>query len=1127
MICPQCGADNLPERRFCRECGAALAVRCSRCAAENQPGDKFCGQCGRRLGAPSASRAVAASMQNRLRQIHRQLPTGLVERILAERGKIEGERRTVTVMFCDLAGYTAIAEKVGAEEAYRLMERIYEVLIEKISRYGGTINEMTGDGVMALFGAPITLEDAPQRAIRASLAVHQEIARLGKGPGWSAAPLKMRIGIHTGSVVVGVLGNDLRLEFKAVGDTVNLASRVEGLASPGTTLVSEETFKLTEGLFRFEALGQKRVHRREKPVRVFQVIAASTHRTRFDVGAERGLTPLVGRERELELLLDGFERARQGRGQAFSIVSEAGVGKSRLLYEFRKKVANEAAAFLEGRCFSYSAAFPYFPLADLLGAYFDVHREDPAQQNIRRIRQELKRLGSDEEANLPVLLELFGIAANGSVHKDLRPDDRRDRITETLKRTALNQAAKGVTVIAIEDLHWADRYSEDILNELLQAISLSPVLLIFTYRPEFIHTWGARTYHNQVILNRLCNRESLQMASHLLGDDRIGAELEQLILEKTEGVPFFIEEFIKSLVDLKIIDRREGCWNLYRSVDRLTIPATIHDVIMARVDGLSEGSREILQAGAVIGREFSYRLIAALMDCSEKELLTRLTTLKEAELLYERGIYPQSTLIFKHNLTRDVVLASILEARRRELHNRIALALEALHAPHTHEIVEVMARHFIRGGNYDRGAHYAKMAGKKAQKSGLFKEAIAWAQALIECYEKMPDSAEMQKKVIDARTVLSGYFTSLGRLVEARQAVLPVVETARRLDYRRRLPAIYTAIGLYTLWVQEDFSETTDYLNRALQIGKEVGNYVSVFLASYYLGCHYSWNAQFERAGESFSRCLKLAEVGGNRIGQAFTKGTESAFRHLFQGEVALALRTSREAMDIARECGDSYVKGMACSSFGAACFFAGDYRTAEPHLQQGLEFSRQNTMTAWEAWAAGFLAHMYAEDGRFEPAVKFYETAIAALESTRLLPSWLNQLRIAQARAAVLGGGPAESYSSLREYYGNIRVKAARGWASLHIGEILMRSGEAPLAEAERWARQAAELDESGGTVFHLAWDYVLLGRISLRRGDREKALAFTRRAMDLFRSCGAGGGLRRTEALEKRLREGRGLQA
>ena len=1127
MICPQCSADNLPERRFCRECGTPLAPRCSRCGAENQPGDKFCGQCGQRLGAVAAPRSETVAMENRLKRIRQQLPTGLVDRILAQRGKIEGEHRTVTVVFCDLAGYTGIAEKTGAEEAYHLMERVYGVLIEKISQYGGTINEMTGDGVMALFGAPISLEDAPQRAIRASLAIHQEIARLGNRPEWSSLPLKMRIGIHTGPVVVGVLGNDLRLEFKAVGDTVNLASRVEGLADPGTTLVSEETFKMTEGLFRFEALGEKKVHRREKPVRVFQVIAASTHRTRFDVGAERGLTPLVGRERELELLLDGFERARQGRGQAFSIVSEAGVGKSRLLYEFRKAVANEAAAFLEGRCFSYSAAFPYFPLADLLGAYFDVHREDPPQQNIRRVRQGLKQLGSDEQANLPVLLELFGIAANGSVRMELRPDDRRARIIETLKRIALNQAEKGVTVIAIEDLHWADRYSEDILKELLQAISLSPVLLIFTYRPEFIHTWGARTYHNQVILNRLCNRESLQMASYLLGGERIGVELEQLILEKTEGVPFFIEEFIKSLVDLKIIERHEGCWNLYRRVDQLTIPATIYDVIMARVDGLAEGAREILQAGAVIGREFSYRLIAALMDCGEKDLMTRLTTLKEAELLYERGIYPQSTYVFKHNLTRDVVLASILNGHRRELHNRIGLALEELHAPQIQEMVEVVADHFIRGRNYDKGALYAKMAGKKAQKAGLFKEAIKWAQALIDCYEKMPERPEIQKKIIDARTVLSGYFTSLGRLVEARQAVLPVEETARRLDYRRRMPAIYTAIGLYTLWVKEDFPETTDYLNRALQIGKEVGNYVSVFLTSYYLGCHYSWNAQFDRAEQCFQRCLKLAEAGGNRIGQAFTKGTESAFRHLFQGKVERALRTSLQAMEIASECGDSYVKGMACSSYGAACFFAGDYRTAEDHLLRGLEFNRQNNMTAWEAWAAGFLAHMYAEDGKFEPAVQFYEKAIVALESTRLLPSWSSQLRIAQARAQVLGGGPAESHSSLCEYYRNIRVQAARGWASLHIAEILMRGGASQLAEAERWARQAVELDESGGTLFQLAWDYALLGRIFLRQEKEDRAVEFARRAERLFAECGAGGGLRRVRQFASRLRLTGGPQA
>ena len=342
MKCPKCQTENEQTRRFCRECGTKFSVICPDCSFENGSGDKFCGGCGHNLAIPSEPPPKDLSFDDKLDKIQRYLPKGLTEKILAQKGKIEGERKQVTVMFCDMKGFTPLVERLGPEEAYSIMDQVYEILIHKVHDYEGTVNEMTGDGIMALFGAPIALEDAPQRAIRSALAVHTEMVKFNdklKQERRNIPPLKMRIGIHTGLVVVGTLGNDLRVEFKAVGDTVNLASRMEGLAEPGSSYVTEATFKLTEGFFRFEGLGERKVKGREEPVKVYRVIAPSTRRTRFDVSTERGLTHFVARERELEFLLDGFERAKSGRGQAFSIMAEAGVGKSRLLYEFRKAVS--------------------------------------------------------------------------------------------------------------------------------------------------------------------------------------------------------------------------------------------------------------------------------------------------------------------------------------------------------------------------------------------------------------------------------------------------------------------------------------------------------------------------------------------------------------------------------------------------------------------------------------------------------------------------------------------------------------------------------------------------------------------------------------------------------------------
>lgn len=399
------------------------------------------------------------SHDEKLEKIQRYLPEGLTEKILSQRDKIEGERKQVTVMFCDMEGFTTLTEKIGPEEAYSIMDEVYEVLIHKVHDYEGTVNEMTGDGIMALFGAPIALEDAPQRAIRSAMAIHREMTRLSdklKREQKAIPPLKMRIGIHTGPVVVGTLGNDLRVEFKAVGDTVNLASRMEFLAEPGTTCVSDDTFKLTEGLFRFEALGEKEVKGKDEPVNVYRVIAPSTRRTRFDVSAERGLTPFVRRERELELLLNGYERAKTGRGQAFSIVSEAGVGKSRLLYEFRKSVANEDITLLEGKCLSYSRGVSYHPVIDILKANFDI-REGDGDPDIReKVQRNLKVLGVDEASTLPYLLELLSIKDSGIDKIPMSPEGRKDRIIEALKRIVLKGSEIRPLIMSFEDFHWMD-----------------------------------------------------------------------------------------------------------------------------------------------------------------------------------------------------------------------------------------------------------------------------------------------------------------------------------------------------------------------------------------------------------------------------------------------------------------------------------------------------------------------------------------------------------------------------------------------------------------------------------------------------------------------------------------------
>ena len=833
----------------------------------------------------------------------------------------------------------------------------------------------------------------------------------------------------------------------------------------------------------------------------------------------------MGRERELELLLDGFEMAKSGRGQAFSIMAEAGLGKSRLLYEFRKAIANEDVTFLEGKCLSYSHAVAYHPLIDILKANFDIHEGDGDSEIREKVKRGLKILGVDEVSALPYLFELFSVKEIGIEKIPLSPEARKDRLIEAINRITLKGSEIRPLILAHEDLHWADKSSEDALKYVLENIPGARIFMIFTYRPEFIHTWGGKSYHSQVNLNRLSNRESLAMVTQILGTEEVDRDLADLILEKTEGIPFFIEEFIKSLKDLRIIERKDNKYRLEKDIQEMTIPSTVHDVIMARVDSLPEGAKDVLQTGSVIEREFSYvllkrvkghpeqELLKRVTGLSEQELLSHLSVLKDSELLYERGIYPESNYVFKHALTREVVYDSILTKRKKKLHEEIGNAIEDLYKENIDGQYGVLAEHYIAGENYEKGAEYSRLAGKKAQKAGSFKEAIEYAKKGIYCLERLPITDATQKKIIDARTRLAGYNIGLTQHFEANEAVAPIADLALELNYQKRLPMIYTAMGTYNDWVEENCSEGFRYLSEALKISEEIKDTISLWYASFFLGMNLSWNCEFEKGLECLNRSLDLGILGNRLIPMSMAKCGISSFNYIFHGKNDLAYQISEESLQAAQESGDIYIKGIACSSHGMSCYCKGLLGEAENTLLQALSFCEKASQVGWWTVASGFLGYVYSDMGVYKKAQNYYEKGISKLELVRLYPFWANMWKISMARAKVLNNDQDIKLSGIFENYESINIKVAKGWAARHVGEILLNIDDKHISEAEDWIKKAIEVDKKNCTMWSLGGDYALYAELFKRKSDQSKATENMGKAIEIFSECGADGWVEKYE--------------
>ncbi len=1111
MLCPKCQFDNADGMNFCGKCGTKLEKICQQCNFGNPIEYEFCGKCGNKLSIPSEIATKELSFDEKLTKIQKYLPKGITEKILSQRDRIEGERKQVTVMFCDMAGFTTLSEKLDPEGAYAIVDQVYEILIHKVHDYEGTVNEMTGDGIMALFGAPIALEDAPQRAIRSSLAIHQEMAKFNnkiRQEIEDVAPLKMRIGLHTGPVVVGTVGNDLRVEFKAVGDTVNLASRMEGLAEPGSTYVTEAIFRLTEGLFRFEAMGKKGIKGKKKPIKVYRVIAPSTSRTRFDVSTERGLTPFVGRERELELLLDGYERSKAGRGQAISIIADAGLGKSRLLYEFRKAVTSEDVTFLEGKCLSYSRGVVYHPIIDILKANFDIRDNDGDLQIREKIKEGLDVMGADEASILPYLLELLSVKYNDFDKIPLSPEERKDRIFGALKQMVLKGSENQPLIMAFENLHWIDHSSEESLKGLLDAISGARVFLIFTYRPEFIHTWGGRSYHSQINLNRLSTRETLMMVSHLLGTEDFEREIEQLVLEKTEGVPFFIEELINSLRDQETIEKKGNKCYLTKDIRETIIPSTIHDVIMARVDSLPEGAKGLLLTGSVAGREFSHHLIKKLTEFSKEELLSHLSVLKDSELLYERGIYPQSNYVFKHALTQEVAYNSLLQKRRTELHEKIGKALEKIHSERLDELCEILAYHFVQGEDWQRTYRYCQEAGLKAYSHSAYEQALRYFEDALTAIKKLPREKARIEKEIDLRFNMRSPLVALGRHEDWGELIRGAEPLAREINDDARLSNVLNYLSSLH-WMYGQHKKAIELGQKALNFAQRAKHFSYQVATMSHLGIFFFNIGDYPKQIEIHQKVRKklIGEDAFKQHGLASLPGA------LSRSMIVLGLaelgnfdeieKIGSEALEIAEQVRNALTLTFVYNFLAMAYLRLGKFEPALPLLEKGHELCRFSELQSMYSYTVGNLGYAYLLAKEPRRALTVLEEG--AKDENLKVSFWPTPPLTVLADAYRVAGEislATETVSRALKLSDKREERGFEAWAMLVMAGI-NDAAERP-EEAKQWYRRTLKQASDLSMRPLVAHCHKGLSNCYLCLGNEKEAQLENKTALEIYRSLG-----------------------
>jgi len=1102
MRCPRCQHENAPIAKFCEECAAPLARTCSNCNTDLSPTAKFCPECARPVERP-AQRCFAPP------EVY--TPKHLAEKIINSKAALEGERKQVTVLFADVKGSMELLADQDPEDVRKLLDPVLERMMDAVHRYEGTINQVMGDGIMALFGAPVAHEDHAVRACYAALQMQDAVGRYSDELRRSEGiEVQIRVGLNSGGVLVRSIGSDLRMDYTAIGQTTHLASRMEQLATPGSIRITAGTLALAEGHVTVKALGPVPVKGLREPVDIYELIGPGMARTRFEAAAGRGLSRFVGRDREMEQLRGALGKAARGLGQVVAVVGEPGVGKSRLFYEFVHSHRTRGWSLMESGSDSYGSAILHLPIIGLLKYYFRIQDRDEPRDIREKVTGRLITLDEELRPLLPVFLALLNVQVEDPDWEALDAPRRRLRTLSAVTKLLIRESQMQPVCMVVEDLHWIDAETQEVLNSLVGSLPTARILLLINYRPEYQHTWGEEAHYAELRIDPLPTERAQELLLAILGEDPGLAPLTQLLIRRTDGNPFFLEESVRTLVETDALSGERGAYRLARSIEMIQVPASVQAVLAARIDRLPTEDKKLLQSAAVVGYEVPFAILREIAELPEERLKLGLADLQAGEFLQESKRFPELEYTFKHALTHEVVYDGILRSRRRQLHARIVETMRRLYVDLGSHI-EGLAYHAFAGEAWEDAVSYLRQAGARALARSAYRNSTAHFEQALAALRHLPETSLTLERAIDLRFDLRNSLHPVGDLQRALGYLREAEGLAHTLNDQQRLGwvSIYTSGHL---WQVGDTSEALASAERAKIIAERLSDFPLQVAANFYVGQAWFVLGQYKQAEIIFQDNVRMLQDDRRRqlLGLAglpsVLSGSYLAWTLAEQGEFVNGLAHGQDAVRIAEATDHRYSLVLASWRLARLYEIRGETQSAMTLLERAVGLCRESDLTLLEPYVMSSLGSTYALAGRLSDGLSLLRRAIDAFEAVGL-GAFYSLTIIRLAEACKLVGEYEEAMTHIRRAMSLAVERGERGSEAyaLHLlADVAGSSGSPDREMMEGYCRQAMDLSEQLGMRPLVAHCHFSLSKLYRRTDRRAEATEHLSVATTMYREMG-----------------------